>query len=117
MAAATGVQYNLPTVPVLGTTGAMRISSSGGPPGEISRISYKRHLGAFLVTSTFFHAYQRHGEETGPLGFPVADETSDGAAVVQRFENGTLRAENGAVAIEITGPDDGAPIVVDADSF
>lgn len=115
--AATGVQYDLPTFPILGTTGAMRLSSSGGPPGEISRISYKRHVGAFLVTSTFFHAYRQHGEETGPLGFPVADETSDGAAVVQSFENGTLRAENGAVAIEITGPDDDDPIVIDADSF
>lgn len=115
--AATGIEYDLPTFPILGTTAAMRLSSSGGPPGEISRISYKRGVGAFVVSMTFFQAYKQQGEETGPLGSPIADETQDGAGVVQHFENGTLRAENGDIVVEITGPDDDAPIFFDADSF
>lgn len=111
--AVTGVEYNLPTIPILGTTGAMRLSSAG----ELSRISYKRGVGAFVVTSTFFRAYQDRGEEAGALGFPTTHQAQDGDGLVQHFENGLLRSDNGVISAKLTDPDDDIPIFFDADSF
>ncbi|MFD7446015.1 LGFP repeat-containing protein [Streptomyces sp. NPDC059909] len=103
--AATGREYAFRTRPVLDTNGAVRLQSGGGDPTSPSRISARPGLGAFLVADDFFKAYQKQGEEAGPLGFPVADAREDGGPGIflQQFEHGSLRINNGNVSVRLDG--------------
>jgi hypothetical protein len=88
----TGVTFDPPTVPLLGTPGAIRFGNGTGTIGVTSPAGlwYKPGLGAFLVQGLFFSTYNDNGGETGALGFPTGDQTIDGEDRRQSFEHGEI---------------------------
>jgi hypothetical protein len=112
----SGVEHDSPTLPILGTTGAMRLRSGGGLPGVPSGIWFKRGVGAFQVRGPVFTAYSDENFESG-LGFPIADQEAGNQSgqVLQRFEEGEIRVEpDGTVAVRLTPTSE---TTISSDSF
>lgn len=53
-------------------------------------IMWKKGIGAHRVVEPMLSIYRAKGDSQGPLGFPLANEVSDGYVVTQKFEGGTL---------------------------
>jgi uncharacterized protein with LGFP repeats len=53
-------------------------------------IFYTPDNGAFVVRGAINAAWDRLGSSSGDLGFPVADETTDGSVITQKFSGGQL---------------------------
>jgi hypothetical protein len=98
---ATGMEHDSPTLPVLGTAGAVRLRSGGGVVGIRSAIWFKKGLGAFLVFGPILEAYESNGSESGDLGFPFTDQLTGDAPgrFFQEFEGGEIRIEDGETFI------------------
>ena len=97
--ALTGVAFG-GTAPILGTTGAHRVAAGGGAAG----IWFKRGVGAFLVQGLFFTTYAAQGSESGGLGFPLSDESTDGTGRKQVFEHGTIEINPDLTAVVTAEP-------------
>jgi hypothetical protein len=121
VAAATGFRHDGPTIPILNSFGATRIRTSGGVPGILSGLWFRRGLGtASRVFGPIYEEYERQGFETGPLGFPILDQLIDEQPTrfFQNFEHGQIRVEDGDILILDDAPDIGAiGIAEDQTSF
>ncbi|MEV0032248.1 hypothetical protein [Nocardia sp. NPDC050793] len=114
---ATGREHDSPTLPILGTKGAMRLRSGGGLPGIPSGLWFKKGLGTFEVSGPIFIAYQDKGSESGDLGFPFTDQQAGDAPgrFLQEFEGGEIRFEDGQTFVLFGNPPN--DMDVSADSF
>ncbi len=109
-----GLQHDRPTLPSLGTNGAVRMDSSGNGP-IASGIYFKVGLGTFLVAEPFFTTYAiDNGGTHGILGWPIAEAAISADGEVQRFQGGRLRVVPGQVVVEPGTP---PPIEVADPSF
>ena len=102
VAAATGARHDGPTLPILGTFGAMRLHTEGGLPGILSGLWFRRGLiTASRVFGAIYEEYERRGFEKGHLGFPIFDQLMDGqpGRFFQNFEHGQIRMEDGEILI------------------
>jgi len=102
VAAATGARHDGPTLPILGTFGAMRQHTEGGVPSILSGLWFRRGLGtASRVFGPIYEEYERRGFEKGSLGFPIFDQLIDEQPTrfFQNFEHGQIRVEDGEILI------------------
>lgn len=62
-------------------------------------IYWSPETGAQIVRGQIHVAYLDNGGPTGQLGWPVGDETIEGAAIFSEFQRGQIRVENQAIRV------------------
>ena len=73
-------------------TGNLALARGAATRFENGRISWLPAAGAAVLREPLAAAYARAGNETGPLGFPVADAEPVAGGQAQRFESGRVSA-------------------------
>ena len=63
-------------------------------------IYWSVRTGAQIIRGDILAAYLDAGGPTGPLGWPVGDETVDGEVIYSDFQGGQIRLEDGAIEVE-----------------